>query len=529
MQYYNLESSDGDSLDKIYKINDEKSKSNSNSSNNKFFVKQAKRPRLSLTSDSSNSNKERNQETNKKKDLLDLKNSDVQRNVSPSDHTYSKKVLPPDNSKGGSSLVIMKKNTPENTNKTSTNNKIPGKIVYDPNMKLNEKPNAKKKAQMSKGDQPLKNSNQETKQLLKTNVGETKQPLNTNCEETIQKQDQMVTFKIPKVNEKFSTKEDNEKEPSPKSSKQSPKDLVNKKSSPLNPLNPTSKLDKISSEESSNNKSIPLNPINDSSKVEKKILNDSSNNKTSSLHSSKTKSNVKKPLISNHQHQIVKSLINSDKTKSKQNESSSILEKLNNPLITKNVSEKLKQSAVAKLAKNTSGVLTLASFETHRKSFNSELKNTIINPIFLLKNYTDNIINTQNSKFFVLLNNNLPPKDNVLNIHSELNRDDRIDLSRLMTQNAGNINYFDLYGFDESISSPKSWWLQSRANEKVLSEEFRKRAFDEILNECPFFMGYEFFCSLQKRNSAPYKHVEKYWIGNIENNVFFFYKSKIFR
>ena len=195
-----------------------------------------------------------------------------------------------------------------------------------------------------------------------------------------------------------------------------------------------------------------------------------------------------------------------------------ILENLNNPLITNNITEKVKQSVFKKTTARTApSILTLATFEAQHKEINDNLgiKNFFNNPLIFLQSYVNKLMNTQNLNF-ALLNSNLPllmPQDNVFNVNYELNRDEKIELRNLMSENAGRINVFDMYQFGESMALTNSWWNEFKPNEKVSSEEFRKRALFETLRECPISYCYQFYCAFRERNSTPFRHVDTYWSG----------------
>ncbi len=471
--------------------NQENKKSNNNSTMNadkesKMAFNKLNKARLSLSSNS-NSNQENKKASNsvkKANDTLDSKKNKNSSITSPpsSDHAYSKKLTPSDKkNKETSSIVITKKQAPESTSNATSNisNKTPSKIHYDPNLNLSEKPNAKKKVQTPKTDQQLKKLINEAKKSLKA----------TTTEDIKKQQVQADSFKIPKkLNENTEDNIENKTEPPSRPNNEIPKD-----SSPLKSTKPLSKATNEIPKETLDKTVTLSNPL-------------------------KSNSNVKKTLPEKLLQKAITNSKNADKKcndktkiKSRETVSSSILENLNNPLITNNITEKVKQSVFQKTAPS---ILTLATFEAQRKEINHNIgiKNFFNNPLIFLQSYVNKLMNTQNLNF-ALLNSNLP-QDNVSNVNYVLNRDEKIELRNLMSENAGRINVFDMYQFGESMALTNSWWNEFKPNEKVSSEEFRKRALFETLRECPISYCYQFYCAFRERNSTPFRHVDTYWSGN---------------
>jgi hypothetical protein len=438
-------------------------------------------------------NKKASNNVKKVNDTLDSKKNKNSSITTPpsSDHAYSKKLTPSDKkNKETSSIVLAKKITTESTSNATSNisNKTPSKIHYDPNLNLNEKPNSKKKAQTPKTDKKL--------------INQTKKPLKATTTEEIKKQQVLIdSFKIPKLNENTEDNIENKTEPPSR-----PNNEISKESSPL-------KSTKVFSKATNE---IPKETLDKTVALSIPLKSDSNIKKT-------LPEKLLQKAITNSKNVDKKS---NDKTKIKlkENVSSSILENLNNPLITNNISEKVKQSVFKKTTPKTApSILTLATFEAQHKEFNANIgiKNFFNNPLILIQNYVNKLMYTQNLNF-ALLNSNLPnvmPQDNVFNVNYELNRDEKIELRNLMSENAGKINVFDLYQFGESMAMTKSWWNEFKPNEKVSSEEFRKRALFETLRECPILFCYQFYCAFRERNSTPFRHVDTYWSG-IKQNLF---------
>ena len=204
----------------------------------------------------------------------------------------------------------------------------------------------------------------------------------------------------------------------------------------------------------------------------------------------------------------------------------SILERHLNPanassLVKRNALKVASTKTAQERAKSTqNALLTYAQLTEQRQDFiaNTGFKHAYVSPLFLMNNYVSQMSKIQ-SLDPKLLGENLPDKALFAkNAALGLSESENVNLCKLMSRNAGKINFFELYSLRPCDFKSKVY----AALENSLIESSASRESDRLntLLTAPLMHSFGFYCNFKEKIAAPYRMFDPFWT----RKTFFFYK-----